>query len=361
MKRKKHINLLGIILVGVILILTACKSAKELTDYVEITFEGMDSQGVANYSVNYPKLYKEVLNYDINSGKPNSKLRGKVAELENSYTINLDQTDKLSNGDKVKVDVVVDKDKTKLIKSGSKTVEVTGLKEAKVLTSKEVEEKLVINFNGISGRGKATVDNVLESPLGNLMFSVENDGQLKNGDKPKITLSEEAENQLLANGYVLEKDFNPIFEVKGLDKTAEKATDIANIEDITRMIDEEVNRKYKSDKNTDKSYSRRYEIKEEKLMYRQFEKESQEESYYGDKNSGNLIKIFTVKKFSGGAEGKLEDTNTVVIGYTGIILDDKNEANVANLKELREVKDETYSTESVVKLYEGYGYTEVEK
>jgi hypothetical protein len=98
-------------------------------------------------------------------------------------------------------------------------------------------------------------------------------------------------------------------------------------------------------------------------MYRQFSK-SQDESvgwsgYVNSGGNGNLIKVFTIKSYSGGTEGKLEKTQTVILGYSNIILNDKKEANVAEITEIEDSKDDTYSLESVIKLYEGYGYTEV--
>lgn len=57
----------------------------------------------------------------------------------------------------------------------------------------------------------------------------------------------------------------------------------------------------------------RENIKEEKLMYRQFSKDEDNADSWSDiamskGRNGNLIKIFTIKSYSGGVEGKLEDT-----------------------------------------------------
>ncbi|MCJ7843181.1 hypothetical protein MUB24_20340 [Lederbergia sp. NSJ-179] len=272
--------------------------------------------------------------------------------------IKLDKTENLSNGDKIEIIANVDGEKTKKIKSGKITIEVKNLDEPKWLTNEEVEKKLVVNFNGVSGRGEVQIDNVLDSPLDQVKFTVENDGELKNGDKVKVTLSKDEEEQLLQEGYLLEKDFAPTFEVKGLSIVAEKATDISNLDDIKRMIDEEVKREYK-DLSPDKGWGYKYEIKEEKFMYRQFENESEKSDSLGASNNGNLIKIFSVKQFSGGSETKLKDSFTAIIGYSDIILDEDNKVNLAEMKEIKDTKDDTYSLESVIKMYEAYGYTEV--
>ncbi|EOI6050993.1 hypothetical protein ACMUWL_002592 [Enterococcus faecalis] len=359
----KNICLSGAFMIGMF-VFSACGNGKDLSNYVDVKFSGINTKGTATFSLDSEKMLKDTLNYDVNKGMPTEKQQEEISNMDNAYTIKLDKEDNLKNGDKVKVTVTVDKEKTKKIKSGEKTVEVKGLEEPKKLTNSDVEKHLVVNFNGVSGRGQAKIDNTFDSPLDTVKFTIENDGKLKNGDKAKVLLSKESENQLIQSGYLPDENFEPTFEVKGLDSVAEKATEIANIVDIKRMIDEGINRKYKSSETNKYEWDYRYEITEEKLMYRQFKKEtkeSQDSFYWGATGSdnGNLIKIFTVKKYSGGAEGKLKETQTVIYGYTDIMLNDKKEANVAELTEISETKDDTYSLDSVIKLYEGYGYSEV--
>lgn len=130
------------------------------------------------------------------------------------------------------------------------------------------------------------------------------------------------------------------------------------------MIDEESKRSYK-DYDTEYSFGKKYEIKQEKLMYRQFKKENSEDesySWFGSSstNNGNLIGIYSIKEYSGGTESKLKNQLTAIIGFSDIILDENNAANVADMKEISDTKDDTYSLESVLKLYEGYGYQAIE-
>ena len=347
-----------------VLFLGGCSVRKDINKYVDVTFSGIDTEGQATYTVDTNKMLKDVLNYDSDKGTPTEKELEEVTDLMNSFKIKLDKTDKLSNGDKVKVTITVNEDKTKKLKSSEKTVEVKGLEEPKELTNKDVEKNLVVNFNGVSGRGVAKIDNVFDAPLNSINFEFENDGKFKNGDKAKIILTKEQKENLILDGYVPEKDFEPTFEVSGLEEVAEKASDIKNLEDIKRMIDEQVKRTYK-DYNVDSSWGTRYEITLNRMMYRQFDKEdSKDDMYYsGYTNTGqngNLIGIYTIKQYSGGTESKLENTKTAIIGYSNIILDKDKNANVADLDEMETTKDDTYSLESVLKLYEGYGYTTVE-
>ncbi|GGC92751.1 hypothetical protein [Enterococcus wangshanyuanii] len=350
-------------LVPIIFVLGGCNSAKQMTDYIEVDFSGMDTKGTASYNIDTKKMYKDVFDYDVETGFPDEKTQKELISFDSSYKVKLNKDQKLSNGDKVKVTVSVDENKTKRIKGGEKEFTVSGLEEPKKLTNEEVMKHLVVNFNGVSGRGEATIDNTFDDPLNYIEFTIEDDGKLKNGDKAKVQKSKEFEQSLNDQGYVLTDDFNPEFEVKGLKNVAEKATDIANLEDIKRMIDEEVKRSYK-DSYAEESYGRRYEIALNKLFYRQFAKDNTNEetgNWFGNSstNNGNLIGIYTIKQYSGGTESKLQSEFTAIIGYSDIILDENKQANVADIKEISTTKDDSYSLESVLKLYEGYGYSEV--
>lgn len=359
-KRKRFYQFILVFSLGIIL--GGCSSAKDLSEYVELEFNGIDTKGTVDYYVDTEKLFKDTLDFDVNgSHQPDEKIVEEIDKMSEAIEVKIDKTENLSNGDKVEITAEVDGDKTKKIKSGKKTIEVKNLDEPKWLTNEEVEKKLVVNFNGVSGRGEVQIDNILASPLDQIEFTVENDGKLKNGDKVNVVLSKDEEGQLLQEGYLVDQDFAPTFEVKGLSIVAEEATDISNLEDIKRMIDEKVKRDYQ-DFDPDKSWGSKYEIKEEKMLYRQFENESSnsDEAFSWDSsNNGNLIKIFSVKEFTGGPEVELNDSFTSIIGYSDIILNEEGEANLAEMKEIEDEKDDTYSLESVIKMYEAYGYTEV--
>lgn len=355
--------LLGIGFVG-LFFLSGCGNSKNLVDYVDVEFSGMDTKGEATYSVNTEEMIYDTMKVDSDTEILTDKQKTELMKIGTSYKIKLDKDKNLSNGDKVKVIATVNEEKTKKIKSGEKIVEVKGLEEPKKLTNEEASKHLVVNFNGANGQGKAQIDNTFNNELSSINFKIDNDGKLKNGDKAKLDISKQLKQELSSQGYILDKGFDPTFEVKGLDEVAENATDIANLDDIKRMIDEGVRRKYKSSEKNEYSWDRQYEIKEEKMMYRQFNTNTKDNetfwgSSYGSSQNGNLIKIFTVKQYSGGPEGKLQDIQTVIYGYSDIILNDKKEANVADLTEISDSKDDTYSLESVIKLYEGYGYKEV--
>lgn len=351
--------------IALIATLTGCLGREDVVDYVSVKFDGYNTAGAADFTVD-KKLYKDALGVDISDSSPRtSKDADKVSQLQRAIHVSLNKTSGLSNGDKVTVTVSVDEDKADDVQGGAKTIEVSGLQEPQRLTNEEAEKHLVLNFSGVNGRGSVKMDNTFDKPFSSVNFKVENDGKLSNGDTAKVGVSDKDKEKLLTHGYALQDDFAPSFEVKGLAVTAADATDIANRDDITRMIDEGIHRKYK-DFDAGRSYGHRYEISDAKLMYRQFEKESDTSGGSGSgwfssgaPKNGTLLKIVTVKRFSGGAEAKLEESKTAIFGFTNIFLDDQKKANVADIDEISDQKDDTYSLESVIKLYEGYGYTEV--
>src|SRR5699024_6443483 len=88
-------------------------------------------------------------------------------------------------------------------KSGTKTVTVSGLEEPEVLTSKDVQSKLIVNFNGYSGRGNAQIDNLLDYSLSSVNFPIAGDGKLSNGETAKIEITPEFEEDVFNAGYKL--------------------------------------------------------------------------------------------------------------------------------------------------------------
>ncbi len=332
----------------------------DVAEFASMTFEGLDSQGKAEYSIDEDDLIAAIFGQDGDDAETEEE----ISRLKSAYTVEVDQEDNLSNGDKVTLKITVDEDQTKLIKSSEREFTVSDLGESTVLTEDEVEKNLVVNFNGTSGKGEAKIDNTFDSPLDYFDFQIENDGELKNGDEATILMDKETQDQLHSLDYIVEKDFNPVFKVKGLDEIAEKATDISNLDDIKRMIEEELKREYE-DLYPDDSFGHVYETTEEKFMYRQFDSGKNETSTFTSTgiaaDHGNLIGIYSVNKYSGGDDRKLEGEFTAVIGFSGITIVEDDKADLSEMESFTDERDDTYSLESVIQLYEGYGYTEVKK
>lgn len=352
------------ILVGIV-IFSGCGQSKELLDYLDISFNGMSTAGYATYSIDTDRLYRDIFGKDYNREIATLEQLKEMDAIDKAYSIDFDSSKQLSNGDKIKVTVNVNQDQTKKIRGGTKTFEVEGLDEPTELTGADLEKYLIVNFNGASGRGEAKIDNIFDNDLKNIIFEIQNNGNLKNGDHATIEVTDVLVNQLAEIGYIPEENLEPFFEVKELDNITSSANEIANLVDVERMIDEGIHRRYASSPDNSWSWNHQYEITEHMKMYRQFKSDNDDElkySWWGSSGSGNgnLVKIFSVKQYEGGENGKLLKTQTVAFGFTDIILDSENKANVANIIEIHDVKDETYSLDSVIKLYEGYGYLEVE-
>lgn len=268
----------------------------------------------------------------------------------------------MSNGDKITVTVTVDPEMTKHLKEKSEKVfEVIGLPEGTKISAADLEKNVIVTFKGANGKGVVSnIDKTFESELSFLSFIVENDGELKNGEQAKVSLTPESIEQLNDSDFILEGDGSFGVDVTGLINYAQSADEIANFEDINRMLSEGIKRKYK---NSSEQYSwgRVYEINLEGMFYRQFEKKIDEgfswQSNLGDSN-GNLVGVYSIKEFAGGAEGKLNRKFTIVYGFSNLILDKNNKVNLTELVEISKGYDDTYSLESVLKLMEGYNYTE---
>ncbi|MEC1177309.1 hypothetical protein P9B03_02335 [Metasolibacillus meyeri] len=369
MRKKKFINMrvLGkyIGLFSLLLILSACSSKEDLTDYIELKYYGIDTRGTASYVIDEEAIVKNIFDIDVNSVEPGSISSETIAEvndLSKSFEINLDKKENLSNGDKITVTVTVDPEMTKRLKEKSERVfEVSGLPEGTKITAADLEKNVIVTFKGANGKGiVSNIDKTFESDLSFLNFEVENDGELKNGEQAKISLTQETIERLNDSDFILDGDGSFTVEITGLINYAQSANEITNLDDIKRMLSEGINRKYK---NSSEQYSwgRVYEINLEGIFYRQFEKKVDEgfswQSNLGDSN-GNLVGVYSVKEFSGGTEGKLNKKFTIVYGFSNLVLDENNKVNLTELIEISKGYDDTYSLESVLKLMEGYNYME---
>lgn len=335
--------------------LTACGSKVDLSDYIEVHFIGYDTLGTAYYTVDDSRLVEDAFGvteedyWDLESEKMDA-----ISDMMMAYSIDLAQDSDLSNGDEVTVRISIDEEKTNKLKSKDEvTFTVSGLEEPAELSDEEIERNVIVNFNGVSGRGSIQIDTTFDGDLYDLYVVAEQDGEIANGDMVRVSLSEESRNSLAYKGYALSGDGAVEFEASGLDVVPENAYEIANLEDIERMISEGVNRKYQG---SDWGYYS-YKIVEGKTYYRQFDRDS--DDYWGDSsNHGSLITLYTINKYD--SDDELDDTFTALYGYRNIILDQDGKTNITQIDEYHDTYDRTYSLESVEKLMEGFGYVEVE-
>jgi len=265
--------------------------------------------------------------------------------------IKVENEENLSNGDKIKVTVNVDQEKTKKIKGGTKEFKVSGLDEPKKLSTEAAEKHLVPVFSGVSGRGTVKFENTFSDELRNVYFTAKNNGKLSNGDEVELEIDDSFKKSLIHHGYVLDETFEPKYKVKNLHVVADQAKDIANLEDIKRIINEEMQKQY------GKSFIYSYKVKHENYMYRKFEPGEVDASKWTE--SGNLVGLYTVSRYSG---DNLDSQYVVVRGFKNIYLDKNNKANIADImrNKINQSMDSSYSLETVVQMYEGYGYEIIE-
>lgn len=343
-----------VLVFGIIMFLAACGSKAELSDYVKVNFSGYDTMGTATYEIDQDKLIMDTFEVSDNIFDLDFEKLNEIDDMLSAYSIELDKDKDLSNGEQVVVKLSVDDSKTDKLKTKSEIkVTVSGLEEPKELSDEEIEKHVVVNFNGVSGRGSLMIDTTFSDDLRGLTFESSQDGEITNGDTVVVSLTEDSRDSLATLGYVLTGKGEAKFEASGLDVVAEKPSDIANLDDVERFISEGINREYQ-----DWGFYK-YEIIEGNTYYRQFYKEEESTSFWGNSSSdGTLVNIYTIEEY--GSEGELVDTYTVVYGFTDIILDENNKVNVTELREYSNKYDDTYSLESVEKLLEGYGYQVVE-
>lgn len=216
-------------LVLVLLIVIALhKPTVNLNDYLKVTYGGYDGGGVAYTEIDWHSM-KEDFENKISYKRGMAQTGGMTpVDIIMEYTnANIEgKNEKLSNGDKVSYTWKVDKDAiAKLIKckikysDGSK--KVSGLKEMELF---DPFENLKVTFSGVEPNGEADIE-YNGDMLSEYDFSCDKTSGLKNGDKIKVSLTEDAGyyvDQYNKAPSVLEKEY----KVKNLGKYLSKIKEV---------------------------------------------------------------------------------------------------------------------------------------
>ncbi|RPF57476.1 hypothetical protein [Abyssicoccus albus] len=279
-----------------------------------------------------------------------------VSSNTNGLSATASKQDKLKNGDKIEVKVNVE-DEEELAREGytsdkkSFTInkEVSGLEEPKVLSSDDIKKHVIPKFKGASGSGTAELENTFSDELSSLRFTVENNGELENGEKTKIILEDDYKSQLSSMGYVMEDSEGVEVEVKDLTDYASKASDIKNLDSVLRMIDEKTKEEYKSD-----DY-KIYKTVEHGTYYNQTREDN---SIFGDGQvHGTLVKLYEITISDD--DGEETDKFNIIRGYKDLELDEDKKVNVSKIEEYTNKYNDGESIATVKDLLEGYGYEAV--
>ena len=228
---KKTWGIIGacVALVLVLLIVIALhKPTVNLNDYLKVTYGGYDGGGVAYTEIDWNSM-KEDFENKISYKRGMAQTGGMTPiDIIMEYTnANIEgKNEKLSNGDKVSYTWKVDKDAiAKLIKckikysDGSK--KVSGLKEMELF---DPFKNLKVTFSGVEPNGEADIE-YNGDMLSEYDFTCDKTSGLKNGDKNKISLTEDAGyyvDQYNKAPSVLEKEY----KVKNLGKYLSKIKEV---------------------------------------------------------------------------------------------------------------------------------------
>lgn len=234
---KKTWGIIGacVALVLVLLIVIALhKPTVNLNDYLKVTYGGYDGGGVAYTEIDWNSM-KEDFENKISYKRGMAQTGGMTPiDIIMEYTnANIEgKNEKLSNGDKVSYTWKVDKDAiAKLIKckikysDGSK--KVSGLKEMELF---DPFKNLKVTFSGVEPNGEADIE-YNGDMLSEYDFTCDKTSGLKNGDKIKISLTEDAGyyvDQYNKAPSVLEKEYKVKNLGKYLSKIKEVDTDGVN-------------------------------------------------------------------------------------------------------------------------------------
>lgn len=228
---KKIWGIIGacVALVLVLLIVIALhKPTVNLNDYLKVTYGGYDGGGVAYTEIDWNSM-KEDFENKISYKRGMAQTGGMtpidiIMEYTNASIEG--NNEKLSNGDKVSYTWKVDKDAiAKLIKckikysDGSK--KVSGLKEMELF---DPFENLKVTFSGVEPNGEADIE-YNGDMLSEYDFSCDKTSGLKNGDKIKVSLTEDAGyyvDQYNKAPSVLEKEY----KVKNLGRYLSKIKEV---------------------------------------------------------------------------------------------------------------------------------------
>ena len=226
---KKTWGIIGacVALVLVLLIVIALhKPTVNLNDYLKVTYGGYDGGGVAYTEIDWNSM-KEDFENKISYKRGMAQTGGMTPiDIIMEYTnANIEgKNEKLSNGDKVSYTWKVDKDAiAKLIKckikysDGSK--KVSGLKEMELF---DPFKNLKVTFSGVEPNADIEYNGDM---LSEYDFTCDKTSGLKNGDKIKISLTEDAGyyvDQYNKAPSVLEKEY----KVKNLGKYLSKIKEV---------------------------------------------------------------------------------------------------------------------------------------
>lgn len=325
---KKTIKTAGAIL-GIILgsvLLTGCgEKTVNLNECVDVKISGIDEKGKAEVEVDYDKmenLLAKAMKIDLDEeniesfGDLGSAMDDldTITEAEDCVEFQVEPSENLKNGDKVKVKAVIDEEAAKDLKIKFKFDEiekkVEGLQEAIKISQKELFKDIVVEFVGIAPDAEIQIRNTSKDKvISKLSFRADENSGLDKGDTVVVTA--DIPEELAEQGYVFE-NASKEYKVEDVDAYVKNFTEIPeeDLKKIMQQAGDMIEAQLKL-KKVDSSFEKGGEfmalmdsfetISEPKLATSYFfmRKEGMEGSF-GCKNAMGITYTFDVTQLGGG-------------------------------------------------------------
>lgn len=201
-KKKKIAIAAGcvVVILLVIALLAGRRTAIDMKDYVSVAFSGIDGKGTASVSVDYDGISSKIAENTKKSSKQDwQEALGGLADnllqwsqMQGAIDYEIDKSNGLSNGDKVKVTILTDEDLCKAlnikVKHTNLSFDVQGLVEVE---SFDAFADISVSFSGISPNGEAElINNSHDEACMSYDYSLDQYSGLANGDTVTVTISD---------------------------------------------------------------------------------------------------------------------------------------------------------------------------
>ena len=222
----KVIVILAVLIVFIVLFLIICFANRSnrsvnISDYIKVTYSGLQSRGKATTEVDTEKLYLQLAGEE-----KNTVVLAKLKSVIDSITIKTDGNN-LSNGDNVVITVSYDKELAKKVDCDFNklkySAKVSGLGDGKMI---DIFENVEVTVAGISPEAYANVSNKwTEDDLKNISFTIQNPTNISKGDVI-VVVCNASEDEMTQRGYILQS-YTKEFKV---DKVNSYLSDISQID-----------------------------------------------------------------------------------------------------------------------------------
>lgn len=229
-----------LLLIIIIVLIVTHKKTLDLQDYTKVSFEGYDGYGTAKIDFNHEKFMDDVEEYgdiddvdteDVNKIEDWAELLSDSADAYdaiNDVSYKLDKSERLSNGDKVKVKYDFDNDKAAKIglkfKGEEKAFEVKGLKKVKEINP---FDDLTVEFSGMAPNAEVDItSNSSEEVMSEIRFEADKSSGIAKGDKITVTVNAD-EDYILENYGCKLKETSKEYVCENVDEYITKYADIS--------------------------------------------------------------------------------------------------------------------------------------